>query len=456
MGLRGPLVRGALVLMEALWVYALVATIVAATTGTTKPTFLGVLAVVGGAFAISRVLQGAVTSLTTLRILGTTLSLLAFYAIIRVDFFGDFAFWDFTWLDLLINDTSYALSAESGGEVAIAGVPLLVIFWVRGILVGQQSIVFEDVASSFAMGFVIIGGSLVLGSLVDAPPRGVELVAVPYVAVGLMAVGLQHASQATDSFNRELTPSWLLAIAGLIAAMGLIALLFVLIDFSTARDGLELLARGLGWVIGGFLTLLAWPVVKILEGVFWFFEQIVDFLGLGADREAQERTVEGGETEQQEEPRNGSLPDWVASVVRYSIAGLVFVAATIFLALLFQRFQRREEPEEEKESVYTEGRFGADLGNLLGSMFRRRGSSRAALNEPVRRLYFEMLAAAERRGVARQPNDTPLDLAPRLETTFRSQTPVEITVLFDDVRYGEREAPEDEVRRLRGQWEGLQ
>jgi hypothetical protein len=91
---------------------------------------------------------------------------------------------------------------------------------------------------------------------------------------------------------------------------------------------------------------------------------------------------------------------------------------------------------------------------MLGR-FRPRGGGVARVTEPVRRLYFEMLSAGEARGVQRPPADTPLDLSPRLQTTFASGTPGEITGLFHDVRYGERLPPEAEVRRLREEWERL-
>jgi hypothetical protein len=126
---REPLVRGSLILMESLWVYALVAFIVAGTVGGGKPTLLGVLVVVGGSFTLSRLLQGSVMSLTAIRIVGATFSLLLFYAVVRIDFYGDFALWDFHWLDALINHTHAALDAETRGSTAIIGVPLLMVFW---------------------------------------------------------------------------------------------------------------------------------------------------------------------------------------------------------------------------------------------------------------------------------------------------------------------------------------
>ena len=451
---RGPLVRGSLVLMETLWVYALVAFVVESTVGGGKPTLLGVFVVVGGAFTLSRLLQGSVMSLTTIRIVGSTLSLLVFYAVVRIDFYGDFAMWDFRWLDRLVNETHAALDAETKGATAILGVPLLAFFWMRGILAGQQSVTFEDVLSSFAMGFGVIASVLVFGSLVDKLPRGVELIAVPYVAVGLMALGLQHASQATDSFEREFTPVWLIAISSAVAVMGLVALVFVLVDFGTARDGLGYMATGIGWVFAGIVALMAWPVIKFFEGIFWLMDFVIG--GLDAREEPPPQALPGSDEVGSQEGRGSVLPDWVDHLVRYVMASIVIVTITVILGLLFQRFQKRPESSDNKESVYTDGRLAADLGNLIGSLFHRRGGREVRANEPVRRLYFEMLAAGEARGVQRRPTDTPLDLAPRLQSTFRSETPGEITGLFDDVRYGGLEAEEDEVRRLRTQWEGLQ
>ncbi len=440
--------------MEALWVYALVAFVVAATVGGGKPTLIGVLVVVGGSFTISRLLQGSVMSLTLIRIWGATLSLLVFYAVVRIDFYGDFAMWDFHWLDRLINHTHAALDAETRGATAIIGVPLLMIFWMRGILAGQQTTTFEDVLSSFAVGFGVIASVLVLGALVGDLPRSVELIAVPYVAVGLMAVGLQHASQAADSFEREFTPVWLVAITGAVAIMGLIALLFVLIDFGTARDGLAAAGYGIAWVGAGILAIITWPIIKFLEGVFWLFDLVTG--GLGARNEPPPEIVQAGDRVGSQEGQGAHLPMWVDHVVRYMMASMVLVGLAVITGFLFQRFQKRPDSGENKESVYTEGRLASDLGNLIGSMFRRRGSGRAVrTNEPARRLYFEMLAAAEARGVERRPTETPLDLSPRLQTTFRSETPGEITALFDDVRYGGMDAEEEEVRRLRAEFEGL-
>ncbi len=452
---RSPLVRGSLILMETLWVYALLAFAIAVTVGGGKPTFPGVLLVVGGSFLVSRFLRGTSLSLPVVRIWGTLLSLILFYAVVRIDFYGNFAMWDFRWLDQLVNDTRTSLGEGTRGSTALIGVPLLLIFWMRGILAGQQTIRFEDVLGSFALGFTALAIVLALGSLSDELPKGVELVAIPYVAVGLMALGLQHASQASDSFERDFAPVWLVAIVGAVAVMASISLLFVLIDFGTARDGLATVGFAIGWVLAGIVVILSWPIIKFFEGAFW----LVDFLagGFSPAEDPPPVQVAPDVVSEPQEAADNVLPGWVRDLIRYAMASLIFVTAAAALALLFQRFQKQSSVGDNKDSVYTEGRLAADLGNLLGSLFRRGNRARTVpANEPARRLYFDMLAAAERRGVTRQPTETPLDLAPRLQSTFRSETPGEITRMFDDVRYGGVEIDEESVGRLRSQWERLQ
>jgi hypothetical protein len=124
--------------------------------------------------------------------------------------------------------------------------------------------------------------------------------------------------------------------------------------------------------------------------------------------------------------------------------------------MLFTRYRRLTAADEARESTYQEGRLASDLGDMLSSFLGRfRGHGRQAEGElePVRRLYFEMLDVAAARGVERRPMETPLELVPRINRTISGPTPAEITRVFDDARYGALAPPEEEVRRLRDEWE---
>ena len=452
---RGPLTRTALLLMESLWAYAFVAFFVALTGAGGKPTPLGMAAVVFLSFGISRALQQSSLGLGLLRVWGALLSFLLFYAIARVDFYGDWRFWDFAWADQLFYHVTATVREN---ETALVGVPLLWLFWVRGVLRGQQYIDFESVIGSFAFGLLVILFVEVFAGSVGAP-RPVSQAAMPYVAVGLLAIGLAHAARAEDEFGRSFAPSWMGAISGAVTLIGGLALLFAIVDFGPLSDVMRSFADEVGWVVGKAFYYLMWPVVTAMEqmllGVKWFLENV-----FGGERNPQNQDF-GPNGPPQDEPERqtaGRLTPWLDLLLRIIVFGGLIGALLVGTALLFDRLMRRERPGEVKESTYQEGRLQADLGDLLDSMLGRlrpRARRRAAALDAARRLYFEMLAAGEERGVERQAAETPLELAPRLGEAFATETPAAITRLFDDVRYGEAlPAPED-VRRLREEWEGL-
>jgi hypothetical protein len=439
--------------MESIWVYALVAFFVAITVGGGDPSFLGVAATVMASFAISRGLQGSDLSLGLLRIWGSALSILVFYAIVRVDFYGDWRFWDLGWLDGLFTATEATVRDEA---TAVIGVPALLGFWIRGVLRGQQPVTFDDVVRSFAFGVVVVAFVAMFAGVVDELPRGVDYVVVPYIGIGLLAIGLAHAARASDEFERSFAPLWLLAVGGAVVGLGLFALLFVVVDFDTAQSVILWVARGIGVIFAGLFYVVVWPVMKLVELGFGLIQYLTELWG--GDRPEE---VGFGEPPlpEAEEARDSVVPGWVRTATRIAVGGGLVAAFLIGMALLFTRFRKEPPPGELKESTYAEGRLASDLGSLLGSVLGRlRPNLRFGGGEadPARRLYFDMLTAASQRGVERRPMETPLELSPRLERTFAPTTPAEITRLFDDSRYGHLQAPPEEVRRLREDWDRLQ
>lgn len=444
---REPVARGALLIMEALWVYALVLLVVSIVGGPDRPSFIGVTLVVVLSYTISRLLQSSDLDLGIIRVWGIVASVLLFYAIVRIDFFGDARLWDFSWADSFVSDVS---DTVNGHTSAVFGIPLLWGFWMRGVSRGQDPLMFEAVVSSFATGVVVIVLIELLASAVDAP-KAIGYVAVPYIALGLIAIGLAHAARSEADYGRSFSGTWLLAIGGAVAAMSLVALVFVLIDLSTMRDGIAFaglwLGRGFFLIFYAFTWLVAHAIQAAVDALFW---------ALGMDRENQrpEQFVEG-------EPESGSdrttpePPQWMWIIARVLGGTGVLILAAFGLYLTFSRFIKRRTPPVLKESTYTEGRLGDDLGNFLGAML---GKLRPNFNfggepDPVKRLYYDMLSEASHRGVERGAAQTPLELAPALDATFGSRAPAEITNAFDDVRYGGLSKSPEQAKRLRDDWD---
>ena len=445
--------RGALLLMEALWVYALVAFLVAVTVGGGRPTLLGVGAVVAVSFTISRFLQQSDLSLGVLRIWGVALSLLVFYVIVRVDFFHDLRLWDFTWVDKLVLDTEAALRGDEA-KAAVVGVPLLWLFWLRGVLRGQQHIDFESVVGRFAVGVVVVAFVEAFIGAVDAP-AAVGYVAVPYIAVGLLAIGTTQAARGDDDDSRPFATTWFGVIGAAIMLLSVIGVLFALADLGLLARGLGEASEAAGAIIARIVYFILYPIILATVVMFEVLKYIWQELYGGRVR-TEDLIPQATPTPTEDESSPAPLPGWAAWVLRFVIGVPLVVAVLVGLAFLFTKYARRAEPQETKESTYQEGRLAADLGDLLGSFLNRLrpGHGREAL-DPARRLYFDMLRAGEQRDVARKPAETPLELSPRLERAFAGPTPRRITALFDDVRYGGLPPAASEVEAARHEWEEL-
>ncbi len=470
MSSRATVIRASTLLMEAMWTYAVVAFAVALFAEGGKPSFLGVCAVVFFSFAISRGLQATDISLGVLKAWGTMLSLLLFYAIVRVDFFDNWRFWDFGWANGLFNDTANTIDAQLS---AAFGVPILAFFWARGINRGQSPLQFENVISSFGIGILIIAFIELFQGQVQDSPGTVGRIAVPYVAFGLFAIGLAHSARAQTGQGRPFSRSLLTAIGVSIAALAVAAAIVGLFDLVTSYDAARSTGSWLADTGGAVANVVLWPLEKLADGIFSVLVWLRDLI-LGkpqppvADQNTGEGTtciqafMEQGKTLQEATdkctPQPHSLPEWVRTLIRFIVAVPFMGIGLLLISQIFGRFRKRRPAGELKESSYQQGRLGTDLSNLLQNLMGRLRPNIHIGGEHLdaaRRLYYEVVDDGERHGVNRKPHETPNEFAPALDQTFRGAVPTRITTAFDDARYGAHPPPDAEVKRLRAEWERL-
>ncbi len=444
MSWRASTVRGAMLLMETFWVYALVALLAAAGGNAGEPSPFGVAAVVFTSFLISRALQQSDLDLGVLRVWGTIASLLLFYAIVRVDLFDSWRLWDFGWADQLFNHGGAA--TEGRGGLVIAAV-LLWAFWLRGILRGQEEVTFDGVVTSFAAGVVII----VIVELLARPagaPWAVRQIAVPYMAVGLLSISLTNAGQGEADYGKSFSSTWLVAVGGSVLLLSIVAVLFVLFDFGTMVHAIIAVGHPIVLLAGKAIYYIIYPILLVIQGLVDVFVWIA-----GGRHQQPPQAQPTPPPPNADNSGGGSLPGWLGLLFKLFGLGAMGAVIVLGIALLFKRYERRREPEEVKETTYQEGRLGMDLGGMFGSMLNRlRFSPRSGL-DPARRLYFDLLNAAAQRGIEREPGETPLELAPRLDQAFAAQTPGRITSLFDDVHFGGLTPSPGQVRTLREEWD---
>lgn len=466
---RQPVTRASLLLMESIWTFAIVAFFIGLFSEGGEPSLIGVFMVVGVSFAISRAFQSSDLSLGVVRLWGTLLSFLLFYMIVRVEFFGDWRFWDFGWANDLFFRAEETLRDR---PQAVVGIPLLWGFWLRGLMRGQQQLGWDNVLGTFAIGVLIMAFVLAVGGATNMS-AAVGRLAIPYVAIGLIAISLAHASRAEDESGKPFTRTWLAAIGGSIVALAIVAAVLSIFDLGTVTEGGRAFVRSFEGPAGTALYYIGLPLAIVFEYFFLGFRWLV-YLILGEPNPQPPQAIDemqqcitslrgaGLSVEEatrrctQDAPDPRGLPAWLDTTFRVMGASIVILFIGLVTALMFARFRKRETPSELKESLYQEGRLAADLGGLLNSFlgrFRPNLHLRRDQADAVRRLYHEMVDDASHSGLVRRPGQTPLEFAPRLDAHYRVPTPHKITDAFDEVRYGAHEFREEDVRRLREEWE---
>ena len=258
---RLALTRSAMLLMEAMWAYALVAFLCALIVEGDRPSPFGVVAVVFISFSISRLLMQSDLSIGVIRVWGIVMSLLVFYVIVRIDFFGDLRLWDFSWVDKLLRDTSASLQSQAA-KTAATGIPLLWFVWMRGVFRGAQHISFESVAGNFAIGVVVVAIVEAFVGVVDAPAT-VGHVAVPYIAVGLLAIATTQAARADGDSDRPFATTFLGVVGGAILVLTVLGLLFALADLSGVAHVLGVVSAVLGAVISRIVYYILYPFIML-------------------------------------------------------------------------------------------------------------------------------------------------------------------------------------------------
>jgi hypothetical protein len=436
--------------MEAIAVYAVLAWLGAVAGEGGKPGLLAVLLVVGGSFGLARALQSTELPLELVRAWGTAASLLVFYAIVRVDYFGDWQFWDFTWADRLFGDLGSVTDSEGA---AVLTVPLLWLVWLRGLTRGQEPQGFDSILRTFVAGLIAVTIVSVFEGSVDDTPGLVGKLAVPYVMVGLIGIALAHAAQSEGDSGRGFGGVWLAAIGGGVLLMAGISLLVALFDIGNTSDAAGDGGNAVWDVIGPAVEAAATPLIDALDAAIRGLRDLFTALFGEPNLEDNQGRPEPIPPDELE----WNFPGWVDLILRAVITTTVILVVVAVLALTFRRFRKTVRPTHSRESVYEQGRIAADLGGLLGGLIDRfrPGGHRRAYLDPIRRLYHEMLAEAAHRGAPRPEHVTPIEFAAVLEERFRSPLPGRISTVFAAARYGGHVADTRVVDGLREEWQAL-
>jgi hypothetical protein len=366
----------------------------------------------------------------------------ALYGTLRVQFAGDFALWDLSWIADFIRDPEMTLEGNSN---ILVGALLVVAVWARSVYRSSADIEPETLTRTVTIPFIVVTAVLVLSVYTERAGEVARGGAAYYVAA-LLALAFGQLSLSGASFGDLRAGSTVATL--LLATLGAAAACVV---------AFWLVFGLVGPVVGPWLeTAIFYGLAGILWPVAWLLDKVLGFIlgGIGGF-EPIEITPATLRDVAEREPSESSSPVERGGV--YLTRVLMLVVALGGLALLvawLTRLRRRaRQPGLDGEAAGIGGALQEDLRSLFGSILRRPQPAAAGPpSTPARRLYIEVLARAATHGADRHSDETPAEFAPRLSEAFHSPITDEITAAFMQSRYAGREPDPRVVAELERRW----
>ncbi|MEX2236546.1 MAG: DUF4129 domain-containing protein [Dehalococcoidia bacterium] len=433
---------------EAIWVFALVATLSELLAHGDYPHPLTLVAAGTLAVATSRFVRLFELPELAVGLAGALLSVVIIYAILRIDYAGDLALWQVGWLPDVILRTGDALGGQSALVVGLISVLAL---WLRWLLLMQNGVSSEDIRGSFGLGIIVFAGAVLAREDLEAGTTIIRLV-LPYLALGLVAIALNQQLE-TSAARLGLMRPWALALAATLLGLLVIVGLASLLPSTGLAEAAIPVARAILFSSGLLIAILALPLILLAELVFLF----LPVEGVLGDPFPEPAQIPGEIQGEREEEGDSPATYFFVSLRVLGVIGLI-ILALVLIAWMFLYLRRERDEEEEREPVAPAGNLLEDVLSLLRALRPHRappGPAPPDLDEQamaIRELYLRVEAEAEKRGTPRPASITPRGFAPALGTIFGHDFSEALTGEFERARYARLPVDRRRVEELRRAW----
>ena len=369
---------------------------------------------------------------------------------------------------------------DGGGGYRLAagiGFALGIVAWWRGAKIASAELLNESLKITMGVG----AAALAFAALVDiAHEADLNTAARIFVffAAGLSGLGMHRLFEGASRSAKA--GGWQSILLGPVSIVLTLGIAFSLLS----RGVLSGISEPASALLGKVAAVLFWAIVVPIGTLFnlavagflkFFsrpydpaFEQQTEITVEEVREGVQQAALEEAELAEEGVQTGYAL---LLQIIEWTVISILGAIALVVAVFLFSRAYRRmlkppDGPEgPDRESVREDADPLSDLGGLLsklgGRWTRRRKREQMPLPdgppgivEPMR-LYYQMLDAAERRGIARQPHQTPQEHRGPLSRLFPHDIVAAITHAFDRAFYGNHPTDLDRLAEISRSVEGL-
>lgn len=371
------------------------------------------------------------------------------FLVARIELYPSYSLFDLGWIPQFIS----VLVFRQGFSRVLYTTVAVVYMFIRGLGFGSRPLTLWFIGFQFRLGIVIFF-AVFFGSAIFHPVEISPWIFI-YFALSLFSISLARMDEMGSDIHYG--PRWAMILLGgvaLVFFLGFALLQFFTLDSTSAFlrffSPLIVVIQAVVLLILIPASLLAGWLVEFLRPVLARLDQLLQQFQLPSAPKAPDET---------EKIISPDLLAWVVPLLQTAVvlAIILYIGWRIARALN-RRMTQAEDALYTREALDSEDeadRAKRELGAKKKSLPRRAGDLTA---ESIRRIYAAMTARAGEAGILRREAETPYEFLPRVSSEWSDESDDlrAITEAYVAVHYGEHEATQDEVGRVKGAWKRLE
>jgi hypothetical protein len=433
--------------METCWVFAILEFLASLTHATRGLTPLPLFIAYWIALVAGRILPQSKQRWVVLQAFAIAIAAITILIVVRVELYPvDWS--DLTWLPRFVPTLlSFAdgLAAEH-----IVSVGVLYVF-LRGLGLAQRPLTLWFIGLQFRIGVVVFFLlMLVAGFIRPSDPSPWIFV---YFFISLLAIALARIEEM--GINVRYGPRWAITLLGGVTLVLIVGVGILQVFTVSVAEKLLMIFLPLWVIASAVIMIVAIPfgfladwLIRLLQPLFTNVNKMLQSLSamIPANNDAT----------RQLQDTNPLLPLLVPMLKIAFVLGVLAILGFLLARALNRRMKQYEDELFIREFI------GAEAEDTVREIKKKptkpRSHAQRIAAENIRRIYAALVARAADAGVPRRVDETPYEFLPRMQSHWQTESDDlhDITEAYVAVHYAERDAPSEQLSRVREAWKRVE